>query len=349
MVTELRLQHFRCFESLNLVVPPRGALIVGNNAQGKTSILEAVCMLTRLQSPRIKRPKPMVKVGEAGFGIAGECWGSERQVRYGRGGLVMQVDGEVVQKQADYFRAGGLIVWMGNDDLDLVRGASETRRRYLDFLGSQMDPMYRQAMSRYKKALKLRNLLLKESRDCEAEIAAYDEILITSGDYLVQARDELVKSIEPLVQEAQHFVGAGSEKVGLEYRPSAGVSMREALQQTHEKDRRRGQTMVGPHRDDLKLCLNDLSASDYASEGQQRTLALALKLGQGTALQQRTQQLPVYLLDDIFGELDIARRNAVMDFLPEGAQVLITTTHLDWLDEKWDSWKRLNVIKGEVL
>ena len=124
MITELRLQQFRCFEALRLELPERGALFVGDNAQGKTSILEAVCMLVRLQSPRVKRSKPMVRVDSPGFGLAGQCWETERQVRYGRGGLTMQVEGEEVSRQAEYFSDGGLIVWMGNDDLDLVRGAS---------------------------------------------------------------------------------------------------------------------------------------------------------------------------------------------------------------------------------
>jgi len=348
MIEELRVQDFRCFETLRLKFPERGALLVGDNAQGKTSILEAVCMLVRLQSPRVKRPKPMVRIESQGFGIAGECWSCERQVKYGRGGLQMKMDGEEVTRQAEYFSDGGLIVWMGNDDLEMVRGVSEVRRRYLDFIGCQMNPNYRSFLSKYRRALKVRNLLLKDNSPREAEISAYDTILIETGDYLTEARSELVSMLDPMVDKAQKFVGKGKESVGLNYKSGSKGCMKTSLEAAFETDRARSQTTVGPHRDDLKLLLNNLPSADYASEGQQRTLALALKLAQGEMLQKNSEKLPIYLLDDIFGELDPSRRNAVMEYLPQDAQVLITTTHLDWLDEKWSDWSRFRVENGQI-
>ena len=348
MISSLRLQQFRCFESLQLEIPAQGALFIGNNAQGKTSILEAVCMLVRLQSPRVKRSKPMIRVDQAGFGIAGECWQIERQVRYGRGGLVMKSDGEEVDRQAEYFQDGGLVVWMGNEDLELVRGVSEVRRRYLDFLGCQADSQYRRALTRYRRALKARNVLLKDARVREAEIEAYDDILVNCGDYLIQQRECMVNQLEPLVSRAQSWLGNGKEEVKMIYKSGCPEGVRRALELHHEKDRLRGQTISGPHRDDIRCCLNGLAVADYASEGQQRTLALALKLAQGEALSILAGKIPVYLLDDIFGELDPLRRNAVMEYLPKDAQVLITTTNVDWLDEKWADWHRFRVDNGQV-
>lgn len=342
------MQQFRCFEELRLEIPERGALFIGDNAQGKTSILEAVCMLVRLQSPRVKRPKPMVNAGAKGFGIAGECWGMTRQVRYGRGGLTMLVEGDEVMRQAEYFNDGGLIVWMGNEDLELIRGSGETRRRYLDFLSCQLDPLYRQALSKYRRSLKVRNLLLKDPRSRTSEIAAYTSILVESGNYLTEARDKMIAALMPSVAEAQLKVGVADEKLELEYKCGSGECLEASLNDAFEKDRQRGQTSVGPHRDDLHLLLNGLKAVDYASEGQQRTLALALKLAQGEKLIESSEKTPIYLLDDIFGELDRSRRNAVIDYLPTDAQILITTTNLDWLDEKWAEWKRFTVKKGKI-
>jgi len=124
--------------------------------------------------------------------------------------------------------------------------------------------------------------------------------------------------------------------------------MAKALQTTFQSERRQRQTLAGPHRDEVRILLNGMTASEYASEGQQRTIALALKLGQGELLRQLANKYPVYLLDDVFGELDPLRRNALIGYLPDDAQKLITTTTLDWLDDEWSDWQRFEVRGGEV-
>ena len=138
--------------------------------------------------------------------------------------------------------------------------------------------------------------------------------------------------------------------LGLEYRPAGGSDLRAALEQARERERRQRQSMVGPHRDDLLLTINGLSAAEYASEGQQRTVALALKLAQGEALSAVRGSLPVYLIDDVFGELDPGRRNAVLRALPAEAQKWITTTHLGWLDgsQGLEGLARFPVKAGQV-
>lgn len=333
MVRTLRLQDFRCFPALSLELPAAGAVFLGENAQGKTSILEALCVLTRLHSPRARRMTTLARIGTPRFGIAGDVWNQERRVRFSREGLELTVDGEPRDSQGAYLADGGLVVWMGNEDLDLIRGPGETRRRYLDFLGAQIDPIYRRAWSRYKRALKAKNLLLKENRPRDAEIASYEEILIEHGEELIAVRRKLVSALEPLAAEAQAAVSGKAEPLGLTYLPASGPSLRESMLQARERERRQRQSVVGPHRDELELRVNGLPAADFASEGQQRTLALALKLAQGRLLEQLGGRLPVYLMDDIFGELDPGRRNALMLHLPANAQKWITTTTLDWLQE----------------
>ncbi len=333
MITNLRLMNFRCFDALSVEFPSDGAVIVGANAQGKTSILEAVCVLVRLHSPRSLRLGKMIKMETSGFGVAGDCWDSERQVRFAsRQGVEMKLDGEPVSKQAEYLTGGGLVVWMGNDDLELVRGSGRVRRRYLDFLGCQLDPAYRDHLSRYQRVLKLRNLLLKDRVPREREIAVYSDLLVRHGEFLTQARRGLVELLAPEVAASQIAVSACDERVGLEYVAGAGDDLAGSLEMTHERERRLGQTVVGPHRDEIRLTINGMAAVDFASEGQQRTLALSMKLAQGELLQKRAGRMPIYLLDDIFGELDPERRNALMGALPGQAQKLITTTHVDWMD-----------------
>ena len=324
---------FRCFASLDFEVPAEGAILTGDNAQGKTSILEALCVLVRLHSPRTHRMTAMARFGSKGFGIAGDPWGSERQVRYSREGLVLKVNEEIRPSQTRYLEDGGLVVWMGNEDLELVRGPGEGRRRYLDFLGAQLDPAYRRSWSRYRRALRAKNLLLKESRPRDAEILSYEEILVEHGSVLMAARAKLIEELAPLAAEAQRAVSGKDEPLTLNYLPASGPDLRESMLQARERETRLRQAVVGPHRDELDLRIHGMPAADFASEGQQRTLALALKLAQGKLLERRGGKLPIYLMDDIFGELDPGRRNALMNHLPPLAQKWITTTHLDWMRE----------------
>ena len=341
---------FRCFASLDLDVPAEGAILTGDNAQGKTSILEALCVLVRLHSPRTHRMTALGRFGSKGFGIAGDPWGSERQVRYSREGLVLKVDEEIRPSQTRYLEDGGLVVWMGNEDLELVRGPGEGRRRYLDFLGAQIDPAYRRSWSRYRRALRAKNLLLKESRPRDAEIFSYEEILVEHGSVLMAARAKLIEELAPLAAEAQRAVSGKDEPLTLNYLPASGPDLRESMLQARERETRLRQAVVGPHRDELDLRIHGMPAADFASEGQQRTLALALKLAQGKLLERRGGKLPIYLMDDIFGELDPGRRNALMNHLPPLAQKWITTTHLDWMRETppLGGIGRLHVSDGKV-
>ena len=341
---------FRCFESLDLEVPAAGAILTGDNAQGKTSILEALCVLVRLHSPRSHRMATLGRFGGKGFGIAGDPWVSERQVRHSREGLVLKVDEEILPSQTRYLQDGGLVVWMGNEDLELVRGPGEGRRRYLDFLGAQLDPAYRRSWSRYRRALRAKNLLLKESRPRDAEILSYEEILVEHGSVLMAARARLIAELAPLAAEAQRAVSGQDEPLTLNYLPASGPDLRESLLQARERETRLRQAVVGPHRDELDLRIHGMTAADFASEGQQRTLALALKLAQGKLLERRGGKLPIYLMDDIFGELDPGRRNALMNHLPPLAQKWITTTHLDWLKEtpRLGDIGRFRVADGKV-
>lgn len=350
MIRTLRAVDFRCFSALSLEIPEGGAVFTGDNAQGKTSILEAVCVLVRLHSPRTRRMTSLARMGgPGGFGIAGEAWEMARKLRWQRG-FDLTADEESRGGPGAYLADGGLIVWMGNEDLELIRGSAEGRRHYLDFIGSQIEPGYRQALGRYRRAVKVKNLLLKDPRPREDEIRSYEEIMISTGELLAGARRRLVELLGPRAAAAQRDVSGREEGLTLEYRPAGGDDLRAALEQARDRERRQRQSVVGPHRDELLLSINGLAAGEFASEGQQRTLALALKLAQGEALAEARGSLPVYLIDDVFGELDPGRRNAVLRSLPAAAQKWITTTDLGWLDESrgLGGMARFSVAAGQV-
>ena len=307
-------------------------MFVGQNAQGKTSILESVCVLLRLQSPRASAMGDLVKFERDGFGIEGDLGEAILSFGYAPDGKKrMAVDGEVARRRGDYLASSGLVVWMANDDLNLVRGGGDPRRKYLDFAASQVHPGYRVALRAYERALRARNFLLKrDARPNWDQIDAYSKLLVEHGTVLTKVRRDLVESLTPWADEAQARVSGKHEPLELRYQPGGGDDIEAALVASREQESRRRQTLVGPHRDDVVLTLHGMPASQFASEGQQRTLALALKLAQAKLLAALRGVEPVMLLDDIFGELDPARRNALLGYLPEGAQKLITTTHLDW-------------------
>lgn len=313
--------------------PPEGVILIGDNAQGKTSLLEAICTLVRLHSPRSNRFNTLTKFSTPGFGIAGDPWGQERKIRQASKGLQLEVDGETRKSRTEYLADGGLVVWMGNEDLALIRGPGEARRHFLDFLGAQLDPKYRTAYTRYRRVLKAKNLLLKEPKLRMPELNAYEEILIEHGTFLTESRRQLVEDISPFVAAAQLEISGKNEDLTLSYLPASGPSMRDSILQARQRETATRQAVIGPHRDEISIRLHGMPASDFASEGQQRTIALALKLAQGDLLHKRCANPPIYLLDDIFGELDPARRNALLRHLPPHAQKFITTTHLGWLKD----------------
>jgi DNA replication and repair protein RecF len=173
---------------------------------------------------------------------------------------------------------------------------------------------------------------LKSSSPRWREIAAFDELLLAAGQRVAEARARFFKELQPEAEAAHHAISGAREKLRIEYARSGGEDFPAALEAARKEDSRLRQTSVGPHRDDAKLLLNDQPA-ELGSEGQQRTLVLALKLGAARLLQRHYETPPVLLLDDTFGELDLTRRAALLATLPAEAQKLVTTTHLDWLPE----------------
>ncbi len=348
-LSSLNLNHFRCFESLQVELDRGVTIFHGNNAQGKTSILEAICILLRLQSPRTSTLTDCVRFSESAFAVGGVLGSTNEvelriQLRQKRRKLF--VDGENQSRGGDYLRHSALVVWMANDDLALVRGGGSGRRRYLDFMASQLFPTYRPALKAYEKALRSRNFLLKKHASPHwAEIDAYTTVLDEQGRIVTQFRREIVEKLSPLASESQHEISGGEEQIQITYESASGGGddLTATLLSRRDEESQKRQTVAGPHRDDLTLLLNDMSAAKFASEGQQRTLALALKLAQTHLFLEMRDQSPLILVDDVFGELDPKRRNALMAAWPGDSQKLITTTHLDWLDSRFADARRIEV------
>ncbi len=333
MLTNLRLSNFRCYSTLRWSIPAEGAILLGANAQGKTSLMEALCFALTLHSPRTSRLDKLARMGSGQFGISLVTDTHTRRLLWADRKLDLRVNGAERRDYADFLADTLPVTWLANSDMALVNGPAEERRRYLDFLGSQWHPVYRQALQAYRKTLKSRNALLRHPRRSQATLRSYAELLARHGEIIMQLRRQLLERLLPHIAHLHRSISGGAEQIQLLYAPSTTQPLAAALESSLEADERAGFTTVGPHRDDFTLMIGGMNAAEFASEGQQRTLAIALQMAQGAMLQEETGCSPILLIDDIFGELDTERRRALLQLLPEESQVFITTTNLDWVGD----------------
>jgi DNA replication and repair protein RecF len=330
MLRDLRLHHFRCFDHLIFEPSPGLNLITAGNAQGKSSLLEAACVLLRLQSPRSASLSEAVRFNEPGFLLDGHWNDRHMSVRFVDSLKAFALDSKPQSRTADYL-AVARVSWISNDDILLVRGSGSHRRRYLDFLGAQVAPNYLRHLRAYERALRSRNALLKEDRP-RREIEAFDKPLLEAGGHLLAARRELCLDVAPLAATALRVISGGSEQLELAYQPGSSDDFSVSLEASRAEETRVRTTVIGPHRDDIEIVLEGRDAASFASEGQQRSVALALKLGQARSLEKAADAPPLFLIDDVFGELDPVRRNNLLAALPSTAQKLVTATTLQWME-----------------
>lgn len=329
MLAWLRLANFRLFGALEWTPGPGLTFVVGANGQGKTSLLEAAAFLLRLQSPRTSSPSECVRFGTAGFAVEGEVAGRRLLVSFSGRLRRAWLDGKPPASLAEYLSVGR-VVWLSSADMELAAGAASARRRFLDALGAQTMPGYLERLRAYERALRARNSLLREGRP-RREVAAFEPALADAGDFLLAARAELAAVLAPLAGQAWEYITQSGMAFALRYLPGAQFPMTASLEATRAEEERLRLTVAGPHRDDLEVLVGGRQAAVFASEGQCRAVALALKLAQAQQIEAATGQPPLLLVDDIFGELDPARRNAFLLTLPRSSQALITTTSVEWI------------------
>jgi DNA replication and repair protein RecF len=335
MLDNLQLRNFRCFDALSLEWGPRFNFLIGENGEGKTSILEAVCVLLRLQSQRSATLAPAIQVGARHFVLTGNCDGHLLEFRYGGLHRTLRFDGIEQPTAADYLRLARVVPF-SNADIEMIRGGSEARRRYLDFLGLQIEARYRPTLRAYERALRSRNALLKSPLPRPRELAAYDKPLLEHGGALREMRANLIARLTPFITEAYHQIGGGKETADVAFAPGNEPDFASHLARSSAQEQRLRQTVVGPHRDDLELFVDGMPAQSYASEGQQRAFALALKIAQAQIFADEGAA-PILLIDDIFGELDLKRRSALLASLPAASQKLVTMTNQQWSAAPGDS------------
>lgn len=351
-LARLRLRDFRNYARLDVEFPPGVHLLLGRNAQGKTNLLEAVYLLATLRSFRGVGGAQMVQQGRKGYFVGATVVGPtphEITLYWSATERRLTLDGQPVRRMSDYWGVLRAVVFC-TEDLQLVKGPSSRRRRFLDLLLSQTHAFYLPLLQAYLQALRSRNALLKQRTPDDQALDAFTRQLVRDGTRLIQLRHEIVPVLAPLIRSAYGRVAREAEDLRMEYLPTVKGDLAVALAQNRDRDRALRTTLLGPHRDDLGFWLDGRPAAPYASEGQKRTLAIALKMAQAEYLTGLHGTPPLLLIDDVMGELDLDRRSGFLPLLDRSqeasGQVFMTCTEETWPRELGRRLRRWHVENG---
>jgi DNA replication and repair protein RecF len=384
-LSRLRLTNFRNLTHLDLALSPGVTVYYGPNAQGKTTLLEAVYLLCIARSFRAENEREVVSFQAANAGeqalVDGTIEKDGQRLRVivgyqptqrssqdnkGQGlGLAYNVRKEIRVNRLKR-TAGELIgqvnaVLFSAADIELVQGPPSGRRRFLDILLSQADPLYLKGLQRYNRVVQQRNQLLRLLREGRAEgdeLAFWDDELVREGAWITWRRYEAMRELTPACVRHHAGLSGPEENLEVEYRPSVLLggdvaevesNFREALAAASNRERARPVTAVGPHRDDFNLTIDGADMGIFASRGQARTLALTLRLAEAEFLASVRGEGPLVLFDDALSEMDSSRRHRLLEKATRYEQVLITTTDLEQVNDFFGSGANYFLVsKGQV-
>lgn len=338
-VISIQASGFRNLGALRFEPGPHFNVIYGDNGSGKSNLLEAIYYLGSLKSFRGARTEDLISLGEQQAWIEGRIDNPDLphtlRLELGRSERRrMLLDAKRPPSTSVWLRTVQMVLFHPGD-LVLAAGSPDKRRAYLDRMLEQIDPIYSSTLASYEKALRSRNRLLKNERVDERSVRAYDAILSKAGAVIGQARARLVQDLGPRVVHAFSEVFGAETELRVDYVPRVEpteTAIIQALARAFQKDKARGFTADGPHGDDLGLQIHEVGARHHASQGQHRTIVLALKTAELDLLSERTGRVPVLLLDDVSSELDRTRNRRFFEVLRRaGGQVFLTTTHPEFI------------------
>lgn len=368
IIKELELKDFRNYESLNLKFHNKVNIFLGDNAQGKTNILEAIYVSSIGKSFRTREDSDMVRFGSefAKIGVSAEKDNEELLVEIaltdkGKG---IKVDGLKIKKTAELLENIYAVIF-SPEDLKIVKEDPEKRRKFIDTEISRISRAYFSRLSDYKKIVKQRNAFLKDSRFMMGSagksgldvLDIWDEQLAGYGAEVIVKRNEFIKKLNVISKELHRGITGGREEIEIVYEPSIEVKgsvseqhefFKKSLAASRQNDLRSGSTSRGPHRDDIAILVNGIDMRKFGSQGQQRTSALSLKLAELRLIYEETGENAVLLLDDVMSELDASRQNFLVNSLGD-VQLFITTTDLgEEVKNALPEGKTFYVTNGEV-
>ena len=346
-ITHLELIDFRSYERFTIEPDRELTILVGPNAAGKTNVIEAIELLTAAESFRRPGWGDVVRWGadEARLELraAGDGRVLDTIMRAGlTGKRSYEVNGKIRRRVSEVAGIVPCVVFTP-DDLRIVKDSADRRRSAVDGVGDQLSPAYRSARIEYERILKHRNSLLRDEARENEMLELWTSRLIDSGSSFGGHRRRLFERLSARMSEVYRMLSSG-ERLTAVYLPSweghtledadPRDAMRTALRQRRKEETGRGTTLVGPHRDDVLFSIDGRDARSFASQGQQRTIALAWKLAEVGVIAEIGGQPPVLLLDDVMSELDETRRHSLAKFVGEAAQTFVTTTNLGYFEDE---------------
>jgi len=363
-LSQLHLQNFRNYQDQRLEFTASKTILLGDNAQGKSNLLEAIYLLATLKSHRVSRDRDLIRtnydLGQISAQIKSRHGVLELTCKLRQGGKrSFAINGVHQQRQLD-FLGNVQAVLFSCLDLELIRHTPDSRRQWLDHILVQLEPIYASLMQEYHKVLRQRNALLKTALKQPAELAVWNTQLVQTGSKIMRRRWRLIERLLPLAQKWHDQISGGSEHLAISYAPKLECdrwdnpeAVQQALWQTIEQKQSleliQGTSLVGPHRDDVKFLIGDSPAREYGSQGQQRTLILALKLAELELMESVVGVTPILLLDDVLAELDLHRQNQLLAVIGDRIQTIVTTTHLHSFEPAWlASAQILQVANGVI-
>ena len=335
-IESVQLKNFRNYESLELDLSPGTNIFYGNNAQGKTNILEAIYLCGTTKSHKGSKDKDMIRFGE-----------DEAHIRMmvNRDELSYKIDMHLRKNKAKGVAINGLpikkaselfgvvnLVFFSPEDLNIIKNGPGERRRFLDLELCQLDKIYLTNLASYNHIVNQRNKLLKDiyvQPSLKSTLEIWDMQMAEYGRRIIEKRREFIRELNETVRKIHYNLTGGLEELEVIYEPSSEAEgLESAISSNRERDMRMKLTSVGPHRDDLCVMANGIDIRRYGSQGQQRTAALSLKLSEIYIVKSKIKDTPILLLDDVLSELDSSRQNYLLDSISD-IQTLITCTGLD--------------------
>ena len=356
-IKELKLKNFRNYKDLAIYFDRRVNLITGQNAQGKTNLIESLYMSSMGRSFRTSHDSEMIMFGEQSAYIKVVC---EKEFTDTKVEILLsdiprkaiKKDGVSIRKTADLLE-NIIIVIFSPDDLKIVKDEPEKRRKFIDRELSQIKPAYFDAFVRYRRALSERNSYLKNDDIQESMLEIWDDGLIRYGALLMKYRSEFIEDLSRIAGNIHSRITNGKENLGLRYVPNITFAgdintqeefIERELVAARDRDIRNRTTTVGPQKDDISFLIDNINVRNFGSQGQQRTSALSLKLAELEIIKQETGENAILLLDDVMSELDEERREYLIRALSEN-QIFITTTDID--DSLMRAYPDAKIIKIE--
>ena len=355
-IRSIELKNFSNYENLEISFDEGTNILFGDNAQGKTNILEAAYMSGTTKSHKGSRDREMIRFGEEEAHLktvvmrGGREYQIDMHLKKNRAKGIA-IDKIPIKKASELFGILN-IVFFSPEDLNIIKNGPAERRRFLDSELCQLDRIYLADLTNYNKILAQRNKLLKDMiyrPSLSDTLPVWDMQLIETGKKIIRRRKQFVDELREIVSDIHYRISGGKEELFLKYEPNIDdIFFEDELSRAKEKDKKLCQTSVGPHRDDLLFSIGDVDIRKYGSQGQQRTSALSLKLSEIELVRKSISDTPVLLLDDVLSELDSSRQNYLLNNISD-TQTIITCTGLDeFVRNRFTVNRVFEVIAGHV-